>query len=154
MPVTFNVADLMRTGAVAMGALESMGRMIVGGSGGGFSGKGILNAIGLSGNNISTVKRGDGTGLSTVGGATVSESGTTAGNTDSGDIQNKTMTDQTDSSKSETASAVDESDETKLSDVDAHVVNIVEILRDIANGTSILKVNINNEVKVAQGSSL
>jgi hypothetical protein len=148
MPVTFNVADLMRTGAMAVGALESMGRMIIGGRGGGFSGRGILNAIGLSGNSISAVTRGDGAGLSTVGGATVSESGTTAGNTDSSDIQNKTMTDQTDSSKNETASAVDESDETKLGDVDAHVVNIIEILRDIANGNSILKVNVNNEIKV------
>ena len=87
-----------------------------------------------------------------MGGMTVSESGSLVGNSSSGDVMSKTMTDQTDSTKSETASAVDESDETKLSDVDNHVVTIIEILRDIADGNSILKVAIDGDVQIAAES--
>jgi hypothetical protein len=87
-----------------------------------------------------------------MGGMTVSESGSMVGNSNSDDMTSKTMTDQTDSSKSETASAVDESDDTKLSDVDNHVVTIIEILRGIADGNSILKVAIDGDVKIASES--
>lgn len=147
MPIEFNVADLMRVGALAGGALSSMGRMLLG-SGGGLTGKSILRGIGLTGNGISLVRRGEGTGLSTAGGMTVSESGSMVGNANSDDITSKTMTDQTDSAKSETASAVDDSDETKLSDVDSHILTIIDILRNISDGNSILRVAVEGEVKV------
>lgn len=150
MPITFNVADLMRTGALAGGVMSSMGAMF--GGGGGLTGKSILKGIRLTGNGISTVTRGNGSGLSTMGGMTVSESGSMVGNSNSDDMTSKTMTDQTDSAKSETASAVDESDDTKLSDVDNHVVTIIEILRGIADGNSILKVAIDGDVKIAAES--
>jgi hypothetical protein len=87
-----------------------------------------------------------------MGGMTVSESGSMVGNSNSDDVTSKTMTDQTDSSKSETASAVDESDETKLKDVDNHVVTIIEILRNISDGNSILKVAIDGDVKISSES--
>jgi hypothetical protein len=151
MPIEFNVADLMRVGALAGGALSSMGRMLVGG-GGGLTGKSILRGIGLTENGISVVTRGNGAGLSTAGGMTVSESGSMVGNSNSDDITSKTMTDQTDSTKSETASAVDESDETKLSDVDSHILTIIDILRGISDGNSILRVAIDGEVRVAESS--
>jgi hypothetical protein len=147
MPITFNVADLMRTGALAGGVMSSIGAML--GGGGGLTGKSILNGIGLSGSGISTVTRGNGSGLSTMGGMTVSESSSMVGNSNSDDMTSKTMTDQTDSAKSETASAVDESDETKLSDVDNHVVTIIEILRGIADGNSILKVAVDGDVRLS-----
>jgi hypothetical protein len=83
---------------------------------------------------------------------TVSESGSMVGNSSSDDVTNKTMTDQTDSSKSETASAVDESDDTKLSDVDSHVCTIIEILRNISDGNSILKVAIDGDVRLSSDS--
>jgi hypothetical protein len=150
MPITFNVADLMRTGALAGGVMSSMGAML--GGGGGLTGNSILKGIGLTSNGISTVTRGNGSGLSTMGGMTVSESGSMVGNSNSDDMTSKTMTDQTDSAKSETASAVDESDDTKLSDVDNHVVTIIEILRGIADGNSILKVAIDGDVKIASES--
>ena len=54
--------------------------------------------------------------------------------------------------KSETAAAVDESDETKLKDVDTHVVTIIEILREISAGNSILKVAIDGDVRLASDS--
>jgi hypothetical protein len=151
MPITFNVADLMRTGALAGGALGSMGLMIAGLAQGAGSGSGMLRAIGVQ-NNASVVRRGNGAGLSTAGGMTVSESGSMVGNSSSDDVTNKTMTDQTDSSKSETASAVDESDDTKLSDVDSHVCTIIEILRNISDGNSILKVAIDGDVRLSSDS--
>lgn len=150
MPITFNVADLMRTGALAGGVMSSIGAMLSGG--GGLTGKSILNGIGLKGAGISTVTRGTGSSLSTMGGMTVSESGSMVGNSNSDDMTSKTMTDQTDQSKSETASAVDESDDTKLSDVDNHVVTIIEILRGIADGNSILKVAVDGDVRIATES--
>lgn len=150
MPITFNVADLMRTGALAGGIISSLSAMIGNGGFGGVTGNSILRGIGLTGNGISTVTRGTGSGLSTMGGITVSESGSMVGNASSDDIISKTMTDQTDSTKSETASAVDESDETKLSDVDNHIVTIIEILRDIADGNSILKVAIDGDISISQ----
>jgi hypothetical protein len=85
-----------------------------------------------------------------MGGATVSESGSMVGNSNSDDMTNKTMTDQTDQSKSETASAVDESDETKLRDVDNHIVTIIDILQNIADGNSILKVTVDGGVRVIE----
>ena len=151
MPISFNVADLMRTGALAGGALGSMGLMISGLAKGGGSGSGMLKAIGVS-SGASTVTRGSGGGLSTMGGATVSESGSMVGNSNSDDITSKTMTDQNDTNKQETASAVDESDEVKLSDVDLHVCNIIEILKNISDGTSILKVAVDGDVKIAAES--
>ena len=151
MPITLNVADLMRTGALAGGAISSMAQMIAGMGGGGLTGAGILRGAGIT-NGISVVSRGSGSGLSTMGGMTVSESGSMAGNASSDDVTSKTMTEQSDQSKSETASAVDESDETKLSDVDSHVVTIIEILREIADGNSILKVAIDGDVKIAAES--
>lgn len=152
MPITFNVADLMRTGALAGGVLSSLGQMIVGG-GGGLTGKSILRGIGLKERmGASVVTRGTGGNLATMGGVTVSESGSMIGNANSDDITSKTMTDQTDQAKNDTASAVDESDETKLSDVDNHIVTIIEILREMADGNSILKVAVDGEVKIAAES--
>jgi hypothetical protein len=87
-----------------------------------------------------------------MGGASVSESGSMVGNSSGDDITSKTMTDQNDSNKQETASAVDESDETKLSDVDSHVCTIIEILRNISDGNSILKVAIDGDVKISSES--
>ena len=151
MPITFNVADLMRTGALAGGIISSMAQIIGAGGGGGLTGKGILKAAGIS-NTASVVTRGNGLNLSTAGGASVSESGSYVGNANSDDVTSKTMSDQTDSSKSETASAVDESDETKLKDVDSHIINIIEILKGISDGSSVLNVKVEGAVQLAEGT--
>ena len=152
MPITFNIADLMRTGALAGGVMSSLGQMIVGG-GGGLTGKNILKGIGLKeGMGAAVVTRGAGAGLATIGGATVSESGSMVGNSNGDDITNKTMTDQNDANKQETASAVDESDETKLSDVDSHICAIIDILQNISDGNSILKVAVDGDIRIAAES--
>jgi hypothetical protein len=150
MAMTFNVADLMRVGALSGGIMSSIGAMLGSGGGGGLTGKSILKGIGLEGNKISTVTRGTGAGLSTMGGMTVSESGSMVGNANSDDVSSKTMTDQTDSAKADTASAVDESEDTKLSDVDNHVINILEVLKSISDGNSILKVAVEGGVRITE----
>lgn len=147
---TFNVANLMRAGALSGGIISSLASMISSGGNGGLTGQSILKGIGLTGNGITAVTRGTGSGLTTMGGITVSESGSMVGNAASEDITNKTMTDQTDQSKSETASAADESEETKLSDVDNHLINLIEILQNISDGNSVLKVAIEGGVKVTE----
>ena len=138
---TFNVANIMRTAALAGGIFSSIGAMIAGGGGGGFSGSGILKAMGVS-NGISTVSRGSGTDLVTAGGATVSESGSLVGNQSDSDVQSKTMTDTTDSAKSSTASAVDESEETKLKDIRSDVLDIYHLLQGFTDGRYTMPVEV------------
>jgi hypothetical protein len=147
MPITFNVADLMRTGALAGGIMSSLGSMFSGG--GGLTGKSILDAIGVSSTATKVESRGTGLGLSTMSGITTSESGSMVGNSNSDDITNKTMTDQTDQSKSETASAVDESDEVKLATVDTHILDILDVLNAIKDGNATLRVSVDNEIRLA-----
>ena len=91
------VADLMRAGAMGGGILSSIGTMIASGGNGGITGSGILRAAGI-GNNITAVSRGNGGGLVTTGGASVSESGSLIGNASGSDVQNKTLTEANDSS--------------------------------------------------------
>lgn len=148
---TFNVAELMRTAALSGGIISSIAQMAMAGGGGGFTGSGILKALGVN-NGMSYVSRGTGQGLSTAGGATVSESGSMVGNSNSDDVTNKTMTDQTDSSKSETASAVDESDEVKLSTVDTHILDILDVLTTIRDGGAVLNVKVTDPVALEAGS--
>ena len=134
------VADLMRVAALSGGIFNSMGAMVSAGGGGGITGNAILKAIGV-GNGISTVSRGTGAGLSTAGGVTVSESGQYVGNGSGSDIQGKTLADASDSANSQLVEATDESEETKLSQVDSHVVDIYELLRSIAEGNYTLRVS-------------
>jgi hypothetical protein len=151
IPVDLNVADLMLTGALSGGVLGSMGKLVTSGGFGGITGKSMLKAVGLTGNGISVVTRGNGSGLSTMGGMSVSESGSMVGNASGDDIQSKTMTDQTDQSKAETAAAVDESDEVKLSTVDTHILDILDVLRTIKDGGATLSVRVDNTVQIASG---
>ncbi len=132
------VANLMMSGALAGSLLSGIGSMIGAAGGGGITGKGILDALKVKG--ISTVTRGTGASLATTAGLSYSESGLMVGNRAGDDIQNKTMTDANDSSQAQLASAVEETNETKLSEVYTEVVNIYQLLQDIANGGYTLNV--------------
>ena len=66
------------------------------------------------------------------------------GNNAGSDIQNKTMTDANDSSQAQLAEAVETTNETKLSEVYTEVVNIYQLLQDIANGSYTLSVDVAN----------
>ena len=59
------------------------------------------------------------------------------------------MSDQTDSNNQQTASAVDESDEVKLATVDAHILDILDVLQTIKDGGATLSVRVDNEVRLA-----
>lgn len=138
------VADLMRVGAVGSGLLSGIGKMIAGlgrGSGGGFSGSGMLKAFGVS-SGISAVSRGNGEGLLTTATMDTSASGEYIGNEDSSDVQNKTMGDAQESGNKQLAEAQEETNETKLSTVDEHIMSIYNLLSDVVAGTSSLQVKI------------
>ena len=137
------IADLMRFTAMSGSILAGIGTMISSGGNGGITGSGILRAAGISGN-LNTVSRGNGQGLRTTGGATVSESGSLIGNSNGSDIQNATMTNATDSANAQLAEAVDSSEETKLSEVYAEVVEIYKLLQDVANGGYTIAVDVKN----------
>ena len=137
------IADLMRVGAMSGSILSGIGSMITSGGNGGITGSGILKAAGISGV-ANMVSRGNGQGLQTTGGATVSESGSLIGNSNGSDIQNATMTNATDSANAQLAEAVDSSEETKLSEVYAEVVEIYKLLQDVANGGYTIAVDVKN----------
>ena len=137
------IADLMRVGAMSGSILSGIGSMIASGGNGGITGSGILRAAGISGN-LNTVSRGNGSALVTTGGASVSESGSLIGNSNGSDIQNATMTNATDSANAQLAEAVDSSEETKLSEVYAEVVEIYKLLQDVANGGYTIAVDVRN----------
>ena len=135
------VADLMKVASLSGSALGALGQMLASGSGGGLSGSGILRALGidLTGAQLTTITRGNGgTGLMQSGG-TVSESGY-QGNNASEDVLNKTMSDANESKKEQQIETVDNSEETKLSTVDEHVVSIYNLLQDVIDGTSSLHI--------------
>lgn len=137
------IADLMWVTAMGGSILSGIGSMIASGGNGGIRGIDILRAAGISGN-LNTVSRGNGQGLRTTGGATVSESGSLIGNSNGSDIQNATMTNATDSANAQLAEAVDSSEETKLSEVYAEVVEIYKLLQDVANGGYTIAVDVKN----------
>lgn len=142
-----SVADIMRVASLSGSVLSGIAQMAMAGGNGGITGNGILRALGVT-NGMSYVTRGTGQGLATTGGASVSESGSMVGNSSSDDITNKTMTDATDSGNQQLASAVDSSEETKLSTVDAHIVDIIDILQTIRDGNATLSVKVDGTVKV------
>jgi len=130
---TFNVANIMRAAALSGGILGSIGQMIASGGNGGLTGSGILNGVGINKGRVTTVVRGNGLGLSTTNGISVSSSGGWSGNESGDDVAQSTMTSQTDSSKASTASAVDSSEETKLKDVRNDIVDIYKLLQRMAD---------------------
>jgi len=152
MPVAINVADVMRTAALAgslFGGMSTLGASLSNST----NGWGMLQALGV-GNGLSAVTRGSGSGLRTTGGATVSESGSLIGNSEGGDAQNAALTSATDSNNSATAAAVDSSEETKLKDVRGDIIEIYHLLQDFAAGTYTLPVEVKGTVKTEGGSGM
>ena len=140
------VADLMRVGSLSGGLLAGVGKMLSGlGTGGGFSGAGMLKAFGV-GSQPNVVTRGSGSGLLTTTMSTLSESGTYMANSDGGDIQNKTMTDAEDSAGEKVKAAEDESQDVTIKTVDEDVVKIYQLLEEVTTGTKRLSVDIGDNL--------
>jgi len=140
------VADLMQVGAISGGLLSSLGNMIVGlaqGSGGGFSGSGMLRALGVK-TGVSTISRGSSL-ATTKSGATVSQSSyTSVGNTAGGDIYDASMAGATNQKSSLMAEAKESEETTATLDiVDGHVVDIYNLLSSVISGNT-LNVKVDN----------
>lgn len=136
-----SVADLMRAGSLAAGALGGVGRMLTSFSGGGLSGLGMLAQLGIMKNKITTVSRGSGGagGLLSSGGD-VSTAGMIS-NVSGSDLQKKTIGDATDDANKQLIEAQESAEEdTKLSVVDEHVVQIYNLLERLTTGAETLHV--------------
>lgn len=137
------VADLMRVASVGTGILGGLGKMLSGlGTGGGFSGSGMLRAFGV-GSSPNVVTRGTGSGLLTSSLTTTSESGSYSANGDADDIQNKTMTDANDDANNQLRAKEDDdsSDNITIKDVNGNVIAIYDLLSEVTTGTRTLKVD-------------
>ena len=139
-----SVAQLMQVGAMSGGILTGIGQLIAGlakGSGGGFSGSGMLKAFGVNTSGTSTVVRGNGGDLTPVtsSGGDTSLSGF-IGNEDGSAVYDKTLTDAQDDGNKKLAQAIEESTETTMSTVDEHVVQIYTLLQDVVTGSSKLHI--------------
>lgn len=137
------VADLMQAGAMGGGILSGIGQLVAGlakGSGGGFSGSGMLKAFGINTSGTSTVTRGNGLVSSTAASGNDTSLSGLIGNASGEDIKNKTLTDANDDADKQVAQALEELNETTISNVDEHVVQIYTILSDVVAGTKKLHV--------------
>lgn len=144
-----SVAQLMQVGAMSGGILSGIGQLIAGiakGSGGGFSGSGMLKAFGVNTSGTTTVSRGTGDGLvsTTQSGATTSFSGM-IGNEDGSAVYDKTMTDATDEQDKLLAEAVEDLNETTMTTVDEHIVQIYNLLQDVVTGANKLHITFNGD---------
>ena len=130
---TFNVADIMRVGALSNSLLGGIGTMLAGlGKGGN-----LLDRFGISGNGLTVLTRGSGTGLGALMASTdVSESGY-AGNSDSSDIANKAKGDASETTEEQISAKEENSDEVKLKTVDGHIVDIYDLLTTVISGGSL-----------------
>lgn len=135
LPMTFNVADLMRVGALSASIFSNMGNLIsaVGNMG---SGASILKALNISG--LTTVTRGGGN-VGSGGGITLSESGSIVGNNDENAASDKTMSDAKGNAAAEVAE--NNEDDTKLKDVNSNIDRIYELINSVINGMSSVKVD-------------
>lgn len=131
-----NIADLMLMGTLGFGMLGSIGSLI-GGLRGGLGLDGILKNFGIGATAITS--RGTGSGLLTTGYQQISESGY-VGNASGSDVQQKTLDDAYSDANNQLVEATESQDETKLSTVDEHIVNIYNLLSDVVNGSSYLHV--------------
>lgn len=143
-----NIADLMLMGTLGFGMLGSIGSLI-GGLRGGLGLDGILKNFGIGATAITS--RGTGSGLLTTGYQQISESGY-VGNASGSDVQQKTLDDAYSDANNQLVEATESQDETKLSTVDEHIVNIYNLLSDVVNGSSYLHV-INDSYAFPNGAS-
>lgn len=142
------VASLMRVGALSGGILSSLGAMIAAGSGGGFSGSGMLNAFGLDKGAVSVVTRGRGAGVTTSG-ASVSQS-TFVGNASGSDVYDSTMSGATDTKNQAMAEAKeDEDNQVDMKTIDDHIIDINTTLEDIKSMLGGVIIGSEVNVKVA-----
>lgn len=135
------VADLIRVGSLGAGLLGGIGTMMTGlGSYGGMLGS--LAGFGI-GSLLSPTKlvRGNGMNALSIFSGTSTSASSFVGNSDSSDVQNKAIGDASESAEQTAEAKQDEQQDTKLSTVDEHVVQIYELLNSVINGLDSIKVD-------------
>lgn len=141
------VADLMRVAAMGTGILGSLGPIISGLSSS-FSGASMLTKMGIETGSgaLKVVARGDGGGVgSSKGGGATSSSGsgfTFVGNASGSDVKDSTIQESEDKKKQHMIEAKEEAEETPQDMINITTLKIFELLSDVADGKSALRVKV------------
>lgn len=150
------VADLMRVGAIGTGILGSFGS-IISGLGNSFSGRSMLEQMGIKEESgLVITPRGDGSKfINSIGGGakTTSGSGTIAGNASGSDIKDSTIQEANDSKKQQMIEAKEEAEANQVDMLNSTVLKIYELLYDVAQGNSSLRVRVDSYGLTKVGSS-
>lgn len=149
------VSDLMRVAAVGGGILGSLGPL-VSGLGSSFSGRAMLNKLGIgNGSGLATVTRGGSGGgnIGAAGGTTSESGGAFAGNASGSDVKDSTIQESEDSKKQQMIEAKEEEEANKVDVLNQTVLQIYEILNDVANGDKSFKVKVEGYGLTKAGSS-
>lgn len=149
------VSDLMRVAAVGGGILGSLGPL-VSGLGSSFSGRAMLNKLGIgNGSGLATVTRGGAGGgnIGAAGGTTSESGGAFAGNSSGSDVKDSTIQESEDSKKQQMIEAKEEEEANKVDVLNQTVLQIYEILNDVANGDKSFKVKVEGYGLTKAGSS-
>ena len=147
------VADLIRVASLGTGILGSMGS-IVSGLSNSFSGQSMLQQLGIeSGSGLAVTPRGDGSlALTTTTGVSVSDSGY-VGNSSGSDVKDSTFQEAEDNKKQLMIEAKEEEENNQIDSINTTVLKIYELLDDVANGKSSLKVKVEGYGLTRAGSS-
>jgi DNA repair exonuclease SbcCD ATPase subunit len=136
------VADLMRVAAVSTGILGSIGPMISG-LGASFSGRAMLEKMGISaGSGLTVTPRGnngvganDLTNFNSAGGGAQTTSGSGyVGNASGSDIKNSTLQEAEDSKKQQMIEAKEEAEANQIDFINTNVLKIYELLDEVTSG--------------------
>lgn len=149
------VSDLMRVAAVGDGILRSLGPL-VSGLGSSFSGRAMLNKLGIENSSgLATVTRGGSGGgnIGAAGGTTSESGGAFAGNSSGSDVKDSTIQESEDSKKQQMIEAKEEEEANKVDVLNQTVLQIYEILNDVANGDKSFKVKVEGYGLTKAGSS-
>ena len=141
---TFNVADIMRVGALGSGILGSLSSIISGLSSS-FNGQAMLANMGIEqGSGLKITPRGNGgIGASDMQGAKQSTSGSGyVGNASSSDIKNSTIQSTEENAKQQMIEAKEEAEATQIDFINTNVLKIYELLDEVANGKRSLSVKV------------
>lgn len=140
---TFNVADIMRVGALSGGILGSLSSIISGLSSS-FNGQAMLEEMEIErGSGLKVTPRGNG-GISASaaqGAKTTSGSGY-VGNASSSDIKNSTIQSTEESAQQQVIEAKAEAEATQIDFINTNVLKIYELLDEVANGKRSLSVKV------------
>jgi len=122
------VADLMRVGALSGGIISSIAAMMGSGGNGGFTGSALLRGFGINPGELTTISRGNAVGLN-ENGFEISRTNY-IGNANAEEIKGSIVAEaEADANKKLVQMQEEAQDETKLSDINTSIQDIISILR-------------------------